>query len=564
MSDLMSDKLTGARPLAASAQPGDDASAGADLSPWAGVRAFPRVVRGAGAALLALFAFQLLAYRHAGADDAFITYRYAEMLGAGEGIRWAPGAQRLEASTSMLFTLLLGGASALGVDDLYSASKVVNVLSALGFVALFFVTVLNWVAARKGACNADALVALLPLFAVVGNPDFGIHLNAGLEAMTSSTLIFCSVVFALSGAYRGWTGVPLGVVLFLVRPDAPLPFTLALFVRALLASSQPLVARFAPVGAPVVGAAAVLAVKYSYFGKLFPTSASKLSLPAPLPSLSLMVEVFLQEYVGLAAVGLAGFAAIFAARGTTGWKRFAMVGVAAFVPMLYLSRIVWVIGYHHRFVWNQGVVMMLGLFAALGLVELAPVLRHGLKHAKVAPVLFAGLAVAPIGASVTGVYWDHIPYRHSLTELYRAHGKARDFMVAVDKAGRAERAGQAPFVGVIWDAGLMAVGNPWQFIDAQGLNTGFTAAAVFRHEHLQKDKAVAMAQRILAMNPDLIVYQLRDDGRDRPYGHYAEELRAETIAAGWVDVARFKYNSNYDLILSAPSAFAAKYGHLVR
>ncbi len=96
-----------------------------------------------------------------GADDAYITYRYAQNLAAGEGLVWNPG-ERVEGYSNLLFVLI----SALllfvvSPDSLYLAVSFLNLLFLLLAFALFH----RHSVARLGPGHAAAaawLVALCP------------------------------------------------------------------------------------------------------------------------------------------------------------------------------------------------------------------------------------------------------------------------------------------------------------------------------------------------------------------------------------------------------------------
>src|ERR1700742_3826290 len=53
-------------------------------------------------------------------DDAFISLRYAQRFAHGEGLTWTAG-ERVEGYTDLLWVLLLGAVSKLGVDLMVAA-----------------------------------------------------------------------------------------------------------------------------------------------------------------------------------------------------------------------------------------------------------------------------------------------------------------------------------------------------------------------------------------------------------------------------------------------------------
>src|SRR5512147_2686878 len=71
-------------------------------------------------------------------DDAYITFRYARHLAEGYGLgAWNHTGDRVEGYSSLLWTLLLGGAAWLGVD-VRIASKVFGTAAALIVIAVLF------------------------------------------------------------------------------------------------------------------------------------------------------------------------------------------------------------------------------------------------------------------------------------------------------------------------------------------------------------------------------------------------------------------------------------------
>src|SRR5678815_2522098 len=71
-------------------------------------------------------------------DDAYITYRYARHLAQGYGLgAWNRTGEHVEGYSSLLWTLLLGGAAWLGVD-IRIASKVFGTAAALTVIAVLF------------------------------------------------------------------------------------------------------------------------------------------------------------------------------------------------------------------------------------------------------------------------------------------------------------------------------------------------------------------------------------------------------------------------------------------
>jgi hypothetical protein len=91
-----------------------------------------------------------------GSDDAYISYRYAQNLGRGEGLVFNPG-ERVEGYSNLLYVLLLAPATRVaGPDAIYPISVGLNLLFAAGAWALF-----SRLAGRRLAPPRAALASLL-------------------------------------------------------------------------------------------------------------------------------------------------------------------------------------------------------------------------------------------------------------------------------------------------------------------------------------------------------------------------------------------------------------------
>src|SRR5215471_17974579 len=83
------------------------------------------------AAAMAVAATLLVLLSRLTIDDAYITFRYARHLAEGYGLgAWNHTGDRVEGYSSLLWTLLLGGAAWLGAD-VRTASKVFGAAAAL-------------------------------------------------------------------------------------------------------------------------------------------------------------------------------------------------------------------------------------------------------------------------------------------------------------------------------------------------------------------------------------------------------------------------------------------------
>jgi hypothetical protein len=91
-------------------------------------------------------------------DDSYITYRYAANLADGRGLTYN-SYERVNSSSSLLYTLVLSGFYNMGLHDLETVSMVLGVLS--GVAVVFYTVLLARQASQK---NGLILICLLPVF----------------------------------------------------------------------------------------------------------------------------------------------------------------------------------------------------------------------------------------------------------------------------------------------------------------------------------------------------------------------------------------------------------------
>lgn len=140
-------------------------------------------------------------------DDAFISFRYAANFAAGEGLVFNPG-EWVEGYTNFLWTALLGGLGALGVD-IPLAGLFGNLLA---FVAAVLLTVAC--ARRYGPERAQWVPwAAIGLCASAG---FTTWASSGLETMPATALVLAGIW--LTARRPGWGGL-LFVLAAMTRPD---------------------------------------------------------------------------------------------------------------------------------------------------------------------------------------------------------------------------------------------------------------------------------------------------------------------------------------------------------
>ncbi len=134
-------------------------------------------------------------------DDAFITFRYAHHLAAGEGLSFNAG-ERVEGYSSLSWTLLLALGDALGLD-LPDLSRVLGL--ALGAGTLLLLLLASWARPRARLLSAGLLAVWLP----------GVyHFLNGLE-----TALTAFLVTALVAVKRPVIHHMAGALLVLTRPE---------------------------------------------------------------------------------------------------------------------------------------------------------------------------------------------------------------------------------------------------------------------------------------------------------------------------------------------------------
>jgi len=158
----------------------------------------------AGVAILAVYllASYFLIWDFGPVDDAFITFRYARNLAAGEGLGFNPG-ERVEGYSSLSWTLLLALGDALGLD-LPDLSRVLGL--ALGAGTLLLLLFASWARPPARLLTAGLLAVWLP---------GAYHFLNGLETALTAFLVTALVAVPR----KGWVHHLAGALLVLTRPE---------------------------------------------------------------------------------------------------------------------------------------------------------------------------------------------------------------------------------------------------------------------------------------------------------------------------------------------------------
>ncbi|MBN1607023.1 MAG: hypothetical protein JW940_10345 [Polyangiaceae bacterium] len=224
-----------------------------------------------GLAIALLFAWRATSYGLL-ADDAFITFRYADHLAHGLGLTYNPG-ERVEGTSSLLWTLVLAGGSRIGLAPPEFA-PVLGVLSGALCLAAVYGVARGALGCPRGAAFAG--VATLAL-----NPSFAFWSASGMETAAFSLLLVASWALAYSRVVETPPGAALlaGVALLLglARPEGlaaavlvPVGFILRRVGR------RPLLVATGLLWACV---AAVLVWRWANYGALLPNPVAAKMVP---------------------------------------------------------------------------------------------------------------------------------------------------------------------------------------------------------------------------------------------------------------------------------------------
>jgi arabinofuranosyltransferase len=126
-------------------------------------------------------------HRFASIDDAYITYRYARNLGDGLGLVFNPN-ERVEGTSSLLFTIILAAAYRTGLDMELTA-KVVGTAGYVGVVVLAYAFLRRSLQGRFSRAYAGLGAALTLSFT-----PLAFHAVAGMELDVYTALLLAGVL----------------------------------------------------------------------------------------------------------------------------------------------------------------------------------------------------------------------------------------------------------------------------------------------------------------------------------------------------------------------------------
>ncbi len=363
-------------------------------------------------------------------DDAFISFRYARNLNAGEGLVFNPG-ERVEGYTNFLWTVILAGAARLGIDFV-DASK------GLGIICGVMVLLLTWklTGTLLPGHSLGRIVPALILSLTAGLPRFAL---SGMEVWMFS-LWLCLAVWLELGVREPWAGILAALSLALAaltRPEGLYFFVVIVgawsIERGVRGEKPAAVLRGAVIRLIVFSVIFVpyFAWRYGYFGYLFPNTfyakAGGISLAAVSRGLSYLRNEMLLLYLPLSLWAVFAFRVV------------KQRGVPTLLAALsaYFFYLVVIGGDDWQTFGPRFLVVVFPWLAVLGFVGLAAfsVRRRFLQSSVTLAVLiligglsfFEGAAYRALEDSMNRAWWT--------AAEWLAQNASRDDVVAVGAAG---------------------------------------------------------------------------------------------------------------------------------
>jgi len=457
-----------------------------------------------GALAAALAAAFVLLDRHRVYDDAYMSFRYAQHLAQGVGLRWNAGEAPVEGYTNLLLVLLVAPFVRMGIDPML-VSRVVGAPSAVFLAALAGARTRNQAPLPVALAVATTALAATNAFTIV---------MLGLETVLFAALVYLG--FHLATRHFA-TGAPRDLVLcgvalfagFLARPEALLLAGLVSAVSLVPAWRAGALRRhLLAMGLSFwVPLALYLAWKQLYFGSVLPNPAFVKAGAHGLVVASGVSSVmgFLAENWRLACAALV--AAVLPVRDEAEGRGRLLAALFVAVYAVFFIRIDTLMDDHFRFLFP----------VAPFLFELA---RPGVARAHAA---WLGVRRWEAGAVAVLVFAMAVPPREAMAALLRAARGQVDFAAGVSTEGYphgyhlqqkartlAEYPGIAGVLIASVDAGVLAFNSGARHLDTVGLNDRVIA----RERDLSRLTAYFFGRR-----PAIIFQRARRDGTLITYGH---------------------------------------------
>jgi hypothetical protein len=457
------------------------------------------------AALLALagfaaFALQLQYAWPFTADDAFITFRYAENWASGAGPNFNTDGSRSEGVTSFGFLALSALFAALGAD-LVVCAKFIGVASALATAGLLarFTSDLDEIASEatpepvawSGSLAGRALLAAaFAFFAWLAFFGTAVHAASGMETLLAAALLTALARSVVLATLRGEQPKPstgwLALLLGLLRPELNAAALVAFGCGVLRSAPAMRPAWWRAIGlAYLLPGSLYFAARATYYGQLFP-----IPFYAKVRGGELFPNAANAEGLGLfllACVGLPVAISLIASARTA--SAIAAIALAAALVAALPDP---VMDFDYRYA-TPALPLVLAL-AGSGFARLAELVLRSTHSARKGSMRWQALALSAVAAGALAAQsWD--PARNSLRER-RAYGLALEGTNA--RLGRLladfrERSGRTPLMA-LGDVGAIPYYSRWRALDTFSLN----------------DPAIAIGGRddpayVLDQNPDLVI-----------------------------------------------------------
>jgi len=224
-------------------------------------------------ACLILLAHEVFYYRELGADavdDAYISFRYAQNLVAGQGLVFNPG-ERVEGYTNFLWTVLLASFMRLGSDP-SQVAIVLGVLFSLATVCLVYVFC-------RVISPRDSPVPIIAMLCLAVDGSFALWAVSGMETSMFAYLVLAAMTLYVWEWRNDKPGFLSGAVLALAaltRPEGVLALVVVVIHQVL---ARLVLQRRLVTGADVARVGIFAAIylpyflwRYYYYGFLLPNT----------------------------------------------------------------------------------------------------------------------------------------------------------------------------------------------------------------------------------------------------------------------------------------------------
>lgn len=333
-------------------------------------------------------------------DDAYITFRYADHLAQGLGLRWNVDSPPCEGYSNLTWVLAIAALMRVGLDPV-TAALLLSSACIVGITLLL---------ARAGARSRLPMLTLVPALLLFANDELAVHASRGLETLGFSVLamgLLAAVSRLCSEAPVGWPHgfslAALATLLFLTRPDGVLISTTLWLGAFFLVGRDPGRRRvlFLAVGGWLLAGALYAAWKLAYFGYLLPNPFYAKSGDGAFVGIAEMLA-FVVDYAWLlAGTVLAALAALLrqkppVAAHPAPIEATALLAIAVAVPWLtYSAKVLHEIGFAHRFSWPLAPVLALGMARTLAVAaNRLPAAGRRLPTVLAATAVFATLVAS--------------------------------------------------------------------------------------------------------------------------------------------------------------------------